>query len=190
MTHHEIPIEHVERAGAGPGLLRHLVGASAAIIRHLGDVVARTDIGLGPDHAAIRELAHPDDVGCLDPFIGIDIDGQIPFMDLRRIDPRQQGEVARHHQPLDMMRIGVIAGLSHRLRHAVHPRGRTPIDRRQVAVMPQHVARGIVRPFQEIDAAHVFAPADDLADESFRRIQADLARGMGVGGGLAHLHRG
>jgi hypothetical protein len=42
--------------------------------------------------------------------------------------------------------------------------------------MPQRVARGVAGAFEEVDAAHELAPADDLADEPLDRVERRPAR--------------
>jgi hypothetical protein len=39
----------------------------------------------------------------------------------------------------------------------------------------ERVAGGIVRAFEEVDAAHEFPPADDLADEALDRVERRAA---------------
>ena len=55
--------------------------------------------------------------------------------------------------------------------------------------MAQSVAGGVVRPFVEIDAADVFAPADDLADEPLGGVDRHVPGSPCVFRGLADLHR-
>ena len=176
MPQQEIPVEQVERAGLLARLLLHPVVATAAVIRHPVDIGPGTDIGLRPHHAAIGELAHADRVRRLDPFEGIDIDRQIPFMHMGRVHPREQREIPRHHQPLDVMGIGHVPRLPHRMAHAGHPRLAPPIDRRQGAGMPQRVAPHVIGALQRPDAAHEFPPADDLPDEPLCRIDRHAPR--------------
>lgn len=88
-----------------------------------------------------------------------------------------------------MMGIGQIARLPHRMGQAVHPRRPAPIERGQIAGMVQRVALSILRPFQKIDAAHEFPPADDLANEPFDRIQGGMAARIRRFGALANFQR-
>ena len=53
----------------------------------------------------------------------------------------------------------VILGIRHRVRGI-------PM-REQGAVVAKNIPLGIRRPFEEIDATHIFAPANDLADKPF-----------------------
>ena len=69
---------------------------------------------MDPTTPAVGELAHADRVRRLHPFDRVPVDGEVPQVHLRRIDPREKCEVAGHHQPLDVVGIGVITRLAHR----------------------------------------------------------------------------
>ena len=45
----------------------------------------------------------------------------------------------------------------------------------QIAARVKEVARDIIGPLEPIDAADIFAPADDLADEAFGSVDRDPA---------------
>ena len=130
-----MPVKQVKRAGLLPRLGADAIAAPFAIIRHAVDVSAGRNIGFGGNDPAISKLAHADRIGRFDPFIGVGVDLKIPFMHLMRIDPGQQGKIARYHQPLDMMRIGVFLGLNDSLAQAVHLRFSAPVKGRQIAVV-------------------------------------------------------
>ena len=70
---------------------------------------------------------------------------------------------------------GVLARLADRLGQAVHVGVAGPVEIRQLALVVQRVSARIVRAFAEIDAPHVFAPTDDLADEALNRIERGMA---------------
>ena len=171
VTRDEIPIERVEGTGLRPGPLLHVVLAAAAIVGHAVDVGAARRIGLGGEQAAIGELAHAHRVRQLDPLIGVGIDRQIPFVQFVRIDPRQQREIAGDHQPLDVMGIGVLARLGHRRANAGHRGLARPVEAGQRPRVAKKVAALVARHPEPVDPADIFAPADDLPDEPFRRVQ-------------------
>ncbi len=91
-------------------------------------------------------------------------------MQRRRIDTGNQRKIACHHQPLDMMGIGLFAGLLDRMRHAVHFSRSAPVQRRQSPVMPECVARRILRPMHKINAPNVFPPTNNLTNKPLDRI--------------------
>mmetsp|Transcript_78 Transcript_78/g.187 ORF Transcript_78/g.187 Transcript_78/m.187 type:complete len:218 (+) Transcript_78:367-1020(+) len=88
-----------------------------------------------------------------------------------------------------MVGIGLVPSLFHGLRDTAHLCLRSPEKIRQLAIMAQAIARGIVRPFKEIDAPHIFAPADDLANESFGRVDGHVTCFPSVLNSSTHLHR-
>ena len=88
-----------------------------------------------------------------------------------RINPGDHGKCAGHHQALDMVGISLAPGLVDRGGEAGHVGLAGPVEFGQGACRLQGVAADIVRSFAPIDAAHIFAPADDLADEAFGRVQ-------------------
>ena len=108
---------------------------------------------------------------------------------MRRINTCQQRKIAGDHQPLNMVRVGHIAGLRDRMLHTGHFGGCTPINRRQIAGLAQPVLRRIVRTVVKIDSAHKFAPADDLANKSLGGIYRHKTRLPCRLDPLAYLHR-
>ena len=85
-----------------------------------------------------------------------------------------------------MVGIGKPARLVDRLLHAVHAGIAAPEEIRQRAMRLKIVHRGIVRHLQPVDAAHKFAPAQNLANEALDRVQRRMA---GVPGGFGGAHR-
>ena len=142
-----------------------------AVVRHLADVVAAGGIGLGAEQAAVGELAHAQRVGQFDPLVGVGVDRQIPLVHLPGIDARQHGEVAGHHQALNVVGVGLFLGLGDGGPEAGHVGLGGPVEVRQRPVGPEEILFHVARHLQPVDAAHVFAPADDLADEAFGCVQ-------------------
>jgi len=70
---------------------------------------------------------------------------------------------------------------------AVHLRLAAPVERGEPALLVELVAAGVVGAFEEIDAAHVFPPADDLADEALDGIERGAALFPGGLGPAADL---
>ena len=65
-----------------------------------------------------------------------------------------------------MVGIGLVPGLLHRPRDAAHVGVGGPVEAGQLALVVQSVAAGVAGSFAEVDAAHVFAPADDLTNDT------------------------
>ena len=171
MTGDEIPVQRVERASAVTSGILHVIKTLAAVIAHAVDVGARRGIGLAANHAAIRVQRHAAGVGHFHPFIGVGVDRQIPFIHRVRVQAGQQREIARDHQPLDVMRIGVAHGLPDHHCHAAHAGGAGPKKFRQSFLRPQRITRRIFRHVEPINAAHEFPPAQNLPDKSFHGVQ-------------------
>ena len=96
-------------------------------------------------------------------------------MQLVWIDTCEQGKIAGDHQPLDMVGIGLIARLFDTGLDAGHFGIRGPVEIRKRPGGVQCIAVDIIRPLAPIDAAHIFAPADDLTDKAFRRVEGGAA---------------
>jgi hypothetical protein len=143
----EIPVERIERASIWSRPLLYVVHTRPAIVRHPVDVRAARRLGFGREQSAIGKLAHPDGVGQFDPFIGIAIDAQIPFMQRVRINPGEHCEITGDHQSLDMMGIGLRLGLCHRRLDAGHFGISRPIEIGKSARVAEKIAPFIARHF-------------------------------------------
>lgn len=163
--------------------------AAAAIVRHAVDVGARGRIGLGRHHPAIGMDGHAVGVRQFHPFEGVGVDREVPGVDLGGRDAGEQREIARHHQPLDVVRVGEILRLRDRLADTAHRRRRAPVEAGQRAGGAERVLRRIARHKVPVDAADVLSPAEDLADEAFHGIERGAARAPGVFRRPAGLHR-
>ena len=97
-------------------------------------------------------------------------------MHLARVHAQQQRVQAGDHQALDVVRIAVLERLPDGVRQAAHRRAARPVEAGQRLVRLQRVEAQVAGHAQPVDAAHVFAPAQDLADVAFGRGQRDLAR--------------
>jgi hypothetical protein len=70
-----------------------------------------------------------------------------------------------------MVCISVFFGLDHTLAHAIQLCHASPAKRRKAAVCLKEVLLGIIGHFEPIDAANIFALANDLANKAFNGIQ-------------------
>ena len=163
----EAPVERIEGAGALAVLFLRIVSAGAAVVTHLTDVVGGGDIGLGGDHAAVGELAHRPRVGHFHPLDGIDVDAEIPGIDRVRVDAGEESEVAREHEPLDVVGVGIPQRLADRRSHAPHAGLARPVIARQRQVVAEEVHSLKIRHQRPVNAPHVFPPAQDLPHETF-----------------------
>ena len=76
------------------------------------------DVGLRRHEAAVGVLRHADHVRELDPLDGVDVDREVPAVDLDGTDPEKQRVETRHHEPLDVVGIAEIEGLAQDVREA------------------------------------------------------------------------
>ena len=86
-------------------------------------------------------------------------------MDFLWVQSGQQRKIARDHEALDMVRVGMLDRLANRLRQAMHVGFTGPVKFRQWPRRGKRVAFHIFWTSVPIDPAHIFAPADDLPDE-------------------------
>ena len=156
-----------------------IIAASGAVIAHLVDIFAAGRIGLAAQKAAIAEQRHAERVGHFHPFIGIAVDGQIPVLHLFDIQSRDQREIACHHQPLDMVGIGMLARMVHGLLDAGHTGFSAPIEIGQRALGVEIIQPAISGHVQPVNPAHIFPPAQNLPDETFGGIQRHMIVAIG-----------
>ena len=123
------------------------------------NIGARRSIGLGGHLPAIGKHGHAQCIGHFDPFKRIGIDRQIPAFDLMRGHTAQKRKIARDHQALDVMRIGMLDGALHGLAQAIHRGFARPVKGRQRTFGLQGIAIGIVGHLRPVNAAHIFPPA-------------------------------
>ena len=125
----------------------------------------------------------------LHPLISISIDQQVPVVHRRRIKACNQREIAGHHQPLDMMCISVTLCLADRFGHAAHVCLARPVKIRERMMCVQRIGLPVARHLQPVDAADILAPADDLPDEPFHRIQRGASLAPLSLRAVAHIQR-
>ena len=191
MPQPEIPIERIQRTGQRPGAILGIIRTAPAVVRHLGDVTRGAAIRLAGEETAVGVLTHADDVREFDPLERVDVHAKIPALDLGGVDAGSQAERSDDHQPLDVMRIRGVQRLAHGVAHTVHLHLASPEPGRQRVRMTEPIGVGVAGHLGPIDAADVFAPADDLTDEAFRGRQWVTLRitRMRVGGGLGDFRR-
>jgi hypothetical protein len=168
---YKIPIKIIEGTGLRARLLFHFIGASFAIIRHAVDIGPACRIRLGAQQAAIGILAHAERVGRFHPFIGVGIDRKIPFMQLLRAHSGEKREGTGEHQALNVMGIGFFDGLADRRFQAGQLRVAGPVKTGQGALGAQRIGLDVAGHALPVNAAHIFAPADDLTDEAFGGVE-------------------
>ena len=110
-------------------------------------------------------------------------------MHLLGLDAQEQRIQARDHQALDVVRVAVAQGLADGVAQAGHLDVAGPVKRGQISGGAQRVALLIFRHLRPVNAAHVFAPAQNLADKAFDRRQRRGACAVGGLGGGHHFAR-
>ena len=186
VVHQEVPVQRGERAGAVARALGGVVAAALAVRAHALDVLAGGHRGFAGHQAAVGVLAHAQRVRQLHPLDGIDVDRQVPGMHLLRLHAEHQREQAGDHQPLDVVGVAVPQRLPDRVAQAGHVGVASPVPARQVLVRVQRIEFGIGGHARPVDAAHVLAPAEDLAHEAFHAGQRCGARAVCGHGGVDH----
>ncbi len=88
-----------------------------------------------------------------------------------RVEARQQGKVADDHQPLDVMGIGLLQGLTDGMGETAQAGVSGPEPGRQRAGMVKVILLRVAGHAGPVDAAHVLAPAQNLADKALDRRQ-------------------
>ena len=110
-------------------------------------------------------------------------------MHLLGVDSNQHGEITGEHQSLDVMGVGAVASLLDGALQARHIGLGRPIEFRQRAGVVEVVPIKVFRHETPVDAANELAPADDLPDEAFHRVQGRMAILIGRFGALAYGDR-
>ena len=108
----KVPVKTVEGAAIGPGLVLHIIAAITAIIGHAVDIGAARRIGFRSQKSAIGKLRHADHIGGFDPFIGIGVHGEIPFVQFKWIDAGQKRKCPGDHEAVDMVGIAMLQRLA------------------------------------------------------------------------------
>jgi len=106
-------------------------------------------------------------------------------MHLLRLDPEQQGIQAGHHQALDVVRIAMAQGLREGIAQAGHVGFAGPVKTGQGSLRGQRIVVGVFRHLGPVDAAHEFAPAQDLPNKALDRRQGRIPCPVSV---LSRLH--
>ncbi len=119
-------------------------------------------------------LAHPVDVGDHHPVVGIDEHFHEPLVDGIGMELAQEHEVAEDHEPFDMVAVpGAERGADGVIDR--FDASRAVIERSgHRARMGPVIASSLGHTQRAIDQADVLAPADDLPNESFERIDGDI----------------
>mmetsp|Transcript_50960 Transcript_50960/g.119506 ORF Transcript_50960/g.119506 Transcript_50960/m.119506 type:complete len:550 (-) Transcript_50960:44-1693(-) len=178
----EVPVQRGEGAGPVADALGRVVAAALAMRAHALDVFAGGDIGLAAHQAAVGVLAHAQGVGQFHPLDRIHVHREIPGVHLAGLHAQHQRIQAGDHQALDVIGVAVIKRLPQRITQAGHVGRAGPVPAGQRVLGIQRIALGIARHAGPVDAADVFTPAQDLADEALdagQRCQPVPVGGLG-----------
>ena len=202
MSRHEVPIQHVEGTGIVASLLLHIVFAGAAVVAHAVDVGAAGHVRLGRHHATVAPGGHADDVGERHPFVGVSETRPEPAIERRRCHTEQRGEVGLHHQTRNVMHATRVAHRANGVRQASHLTGS-----RRWFVLVARLAIGSPEPHRQweprvegirashaghqvpVDPAHIFAPPEDLPDETLHTRQLHQSFAISALCSLNHFTR-
>ncbi len=91
-----------------------------------------------------------------------------------------------------MVGVGVVDELTHALSDAVHLGLGGPHEGRHGEIGVERVVALVLRHFAPVDAAHVLAPAEHLADEALHGVEGRLAALVGLhhlGDGVARVEK-
>ena len=97
-------------------------------------------------------------------------------MDLFWIQTCQQSKVAGDHKPLDMMCVAMSDCLANGLRQAMHVGLTRPVKCGQGSRGVKRVALHIFGASVPVNAADIFAPANDLPNKAFGGVNRNLSR--------------
>ena len=128
-------------------------------------------------------LGHAEGVGEFDPFDGIDVNGEIPFVDLAGANAKHESVEAGDHEALDVVGVAEAQGLTERIAEAGHVGFTGPIEWRKGLVGAESIEVEISGHLVPVDATDVFAPAEDLTDEALDTGQGGATFFPGVFGG-------
>ena len=137
-------------------------------------------------------MAHADDVGQFHPLDRVDVDGEIPVVDGARLYAQQQGIQSGHHQALDVVGVAVAQGAVQGVGETGHAGLAIPEKGGQGLLRFQRVLVPVVRHARPVEAAHILAPAEDLANEAFDGGNGGMAiapGGFGVGAGAHRVEQ-
>ena len=187
MANHEVPKQAVEGAAVRADLLLHLVATALAVVRHAVDVGSRGRIGLGGE-GGIGSQRHPMHIGKLHPLVGIDKARPEPVGELNGTNAEHQAEIAKHHQPLDVVSIAGFLNPTHRIADTGHLGAVwIPEEVRQRLVGSKSIGLPETGHAQVVDPADELPPADHLADEAFHRIERSQALVLGLKGPINQI---
>ena len=103
VAHHEIPIQHRERAGIVTRSPFAVVCTAFAVVAHAVDIGATAGIGLGGQHSAIGIERHANHVGHHDPLGCVHETIPHPLSELLGVGTGDEGKVAEHHESFNVM---------------------------------------------------------------------------------------
>ncbi len=179
----EVPVESGEGAGGRAGALGGIEAAAGAVIAHALDVFAGGNVGFAGHEAAIGVLGHAEGVGEFDPFDGVDVNGEIPFVDLAGANAKHESVEAGDHEALDVVSVAEAQGLTEGIAEAGHVGFTGPVEWRKGLVGAEGIEIEITGHLVPVDTADVLAPAEDLTDEALDTGQGGATFFPGVFGG-------
>ena len=97
-----------------------------------------------------------------------------------RLDAEEEGVESRDHEPLDVVRIAVGQGLVDRVAQTGHLGIAGPVEARERFLRLERVPLSIGRHEEPVEPADIFAPPEDLPDESLGAGEGGAAGAVGL----------
>ena len=130
---------------------------------------------------------HTQRIGERDPVHSINEHPEIPIADSARVHAADESEVSSDHQPLNVVAVSSVEHLTNARFHTCHVSLGGPVKVGQFALLFKSVSIGVLGPFKPIDAAHEFAPTNDLPHKRLDRLQRSIAGLVRLNSALATL---
>ena len=130
---------------------------------------------------------HTQRIGERDPVHSVNEHPEIPIADSARVHAADESEVSSDHQPLNVVAVSSIEHLTNARFHTCHVSLGGPVKVGQFALLFKPVSIGVLGSFKPIDAAHEFAPTNDLPHKRLDRLQRSIAGFVRLNSALATL---
>ena len=158
------------------------------MIAHSIDVCAAAGIRFGGELTTIGVKRHAENIWHHHPFVGVDVAVPHPVRKLLRIGARDECKIAEHHQAFDVVRIGAVVDAVENSGDAFHFCFLWVCEqRREWAVRIEFVELRVFGHPTPVAIENVFAPTENLANETFGAVDRHFAFGESVGCGVENF---
>lgn len=149
----------------------HLLPWASLVVAHFHDVVTTRYVGLGGHKATIGKLTHAIYIGDHYPIVGIYEHFHEPFIDIVRMKLAQQHKVAQYHEPLYMVAITGLQHLAYGIVDGWYASSAVIKAGGYGAGKPPKVGSALPAALLCVDQPNELAPANDLPNEAFQRVE-------------------